>query len=301
MQGEAAVGGERGELLARLARRGGQVDVRVGEGGRAAAGGGQQVLDQPGHPGGRTVDTAGGRAALLLVRLLRGQYGVQVGADDRERAAQLVRGVVDELALGAERLVEPVQHGVHRVGEVAQLVLGALQLDAFREVGGLDLRRRAGDGAYGAQGAAGEDPAEDEAGGGEAAEDGVGEAAQVGERLVVDGRLDLLELHGVELAHVDAVHVLLGAELLADRVGLAAAFHGHVGGAEDECGEDEQEAGVQDGEAEADGVGEGGQAREPEGKAREPEMRAREPEMWAREPEMRALEGRAFHCVSFRR
>jgi hypothetical protein len=132
----------------------------------------------------------------------------------------------------------------------------------------------------GRRAAAGEDPADGEAGGGEAAEDGVGEAAQVGECLVVDGRLDLLELHGVELAHVDAVHVLLGAELLADGVGLAAALHGDVGAAEDECGEDEQEAGVEDGEAEADGVGEGGQARE---------------------PEVQAPEGRAFHGVSFSR
>jgi hypothetical protein len=123
----AAFGGERGELLAGLAGRRREVDVGVGEGGGAAAGGGEQVLDQAGHAGGGPVDAAGGDTAVLLVRVLRREDGVDVGADDRRRAAQLVGGVVDELALGAESLVEAVEHGVDGVGEVAQLVLGAVR------------------------------------------------------------------------------------------------------------------------------------------------------------------------------
>lgn len=258
-QDEPAFGRERRELLARLGGRGCQVDVGVGERWRAAAGGGEEVLHEAGHPGGGPVHAAGRGPALLLVGLLGGEYGVQVGADDRERAAQLVRGVVDELALGAEGLVEPVEHRVHRVGEVAEFVLRAVQADALRQVGGLDLGRRTGDGADGAQGTPGEHPADREAGDGEAAEHDEGETAEVGECLVVDGRLDLLDLHRLDLPDVYVVDVLRGRELFGDGVRLAAALDREIRPAEDERGEHEQQAGVEDRETEADGVGEGGQ------------------------------------------
>jgi hypothetical protein len=50
---------------------------------------------------------------------------LQLGAQQREWAAQLVAGVGDEAALAIERLLEPVEHLVERDREVLQLVAGA--------------------------------------------------------------------------------------------------------------------------------------------------------------------------------
>ena len=51
-----------------------------------------------------------------------GQRDVEVGADHRQRVAQLVRRLLDEAALALERLVDAGQHPVEGVGQVLQLV-----------------------------------------------------------------------------------------------------------------------------------------------------------------------------------
>ena len=51
------------------------------------------------------------------------------GPVDRQRRAQLVRGVGDEPPLPVERAVEPLEHRVERVGELLDLVVGAGQRD----------------------------------------------------------------------------------------------------------------------------------------------------------------------------
>ena len=48
---------------------------------------------------------------------------LEMTADDRDRRAQLVAGVGDELALERERLLEPVEHRVEQVPELGDLVV----------------------------------------------------------------------------------------------------------------------------------------------------------------------------------
>ena len=62
-----------------------------------------------------------------------GAEHLEVGAQRRERRAQLVRRVGDELALGALRVVERLEHRVERRGQPRELVV-ALRLDAARQV-----------------------------------------------------------------------------------------------------------------------------------------------------------------------
>ena len=52
------------------------------------------------------------------------QRDLEVGADRRERAAQLVRRVGHELPLALRRRLEPVEHRVHRAGQAPDLVVG---------------------------------------------------------------------------------------------------------------------------------------------------------------------------------
>ena len=89
------------------------------------------------------------------------EHDVDRRAHDRERGAQLVRGVGDEPLLALERGLEPAEHLVERLGQFAELVAGAAQRDPRRQV---VLRRGAGgrgDPVHRAQRPPGEDPAED--------------------------------------------------------------------------------------------------------------------------------------------
>lgn len=60
---------------------------------------------------------------------------LQEGAVDRERGPQLVRGVRDEPLLGGEGPLQPVQHLVEGVGELLELVVGAVELDPPGQIG----------------------------------------------------------------------------------------------------------------------------------------------------------------------
>ena len=94
----------------------------------------QQRLDQP---------------FLLLARcqhplhglLHRGDAGVRVTQRDldqgplpRERCAQLVRGVRDELPLGREGSLEPGEQPVERLPELGELVIGAVEREPLVQV-----------------------------------------------------------------------------------------------------------------------------------------------------------------------
>ena len=79
-----------------------------------------------------------------------GERDLDLGADHGQRRAQLVAGVRDEAALAVERGLQPVEHPVERVGELAQLVARAghrdplpqpLLSDAAREAGHTAERR----------------------------------------------------------------------------------------------------------------------------------------------------------------
>ena len=66
-----------------------------------------------------------------------GEVDLELGADPRQRAAQLVRRVGDETLLAADRVLEAVEGLVHRAGEPVDLVAGA----RFGEPGGRDSCR----------------------------------------------------------------------------------------------------------------------------------------------------------------
>ena len=85
---------------------------------------------------------------------------LQVAADDRDRRPQLVAGVGDELALQREGLLEPVEHRVEQVAELADLVVGGDDDPARQVVGGLDRARGRAERAQGGEHAADGDVSE---------------------------------------------------------------------------------------------------------------------------------------------
>ena len=109
----------------------------------AALGAGEQqhVVDQPGRPGDLRRDQPLDPAHLLGVRVLLGRQHLQLAGDDRQRRAQLMRGVGDELALGGERLGQPVEHVVEGLGEHVDLAAAEARRAASA---GRGRRRRPG-------------------------------------------------------------------------------------------------------------------------------------------------------------
>nr|WP_245665419.1 hypothetical protein [Actinoplanes subtropicus] len=103
-------------------------------------------------------------------------------------------GVVDELPLRAECLVQPAEHGIDGVREIAQLVLRAGEVDASGQVGGLDLAGGPGDRPDGAQHPPGEDPADAEADHEQAGKRDHRVRTQRLEGVVIDRGLDLADL-----------------------------------------------------------------------------------------------------------
>ena len=98
----------------------------------------EHVVDEPVHPvelAQRRLDLAPALAGILLVL-----EQLELAAQDRQRRSQLVRGVRDEVALTAERQLEPVEHAIEGVGEHADLVPAPTESAAPAEVAGLDAR-----------------------------------------------------------------------------------------------------------------------------------------------------------------
>ena len=91
-------------------------------------------VDRPGVDGVEAVDELAGVAA----RVVAGD--VEQRLRDRQRGAQLVRGVGGEPLLLGDVGLEPREHGVEGVGELAELVAAALQPDAV----GRAIRSRPG-------------------------------------------------------------------------------------------------------------------------------------------------------------
>lgn len=70
---------------------------------------------------------------------------LQHRAAQRQRSAQLMRGIGDKRTLRCERVLETRQQRVDRVTEVLELVFGALEREAFVEAGGGDVAGGRGD------------------------------------------------------------------------------------------------------------------------------------------------------------
>jgi hypothetical protein len=74
------------------------------------------------------------RHQFEVCRLRLGEDDVDRGAHDGQWRAKFVAGVGDELPLAAERAIEPLEHDIEGVGELAQFVARTLQGDALGEV-----------------------------------------------------------------------------------------------------------------------------------------------------------------------
>jgi hypothetical protein len=125
-----------------------------------AAGQGQQPVDEPfvALVDGQQV---GAELAQRLAGLRVLQGDLDEGAVDGQRGAELVGGVGDEAALAVEGgAVEALQHGVEGVGEVLELVVGAVQGDALLQVAVGDPAGGGGDVLQRPQRPAGQQPAE---------------------------------------------------------------------------------------------------------------------------------------------
>ena len=109
-------------------------------------------VDRPGVDGVEAVD----ELAVVAVRILAGH--VEQGLRDRQRGAQLVGGVGGEPLLLGDVGLEPREHGVEAVGELAELVLAAVQPDAMGERSGRGQARGVGDAVQGGEHVAGEQP-----------------------------------------------------------------------------------------------------------------------------------------------
>ena len=83
---------------------------------------------------------------------------IEEGLRDRQRRAQLVRGVGGEPLLLGDLGFEPRQHGVEAVGQLAELVVAARQLDPMRERPGRGAACGLGDPPQRSEHAAGENP-----------------------------------------------------------------------------------------------------------------------------------------------
>ena len=109
-------------------------------------------VDRSGVDGVEAVDELAG----VAVRIVAGD--VEKGLRDRQRGAQFVGGVGGEPLLFGDVRFEPREHGVEGVGELAELVVAALQLDPVGERSGRGHAGGVGDAGQGGEHAAGEKP-----------------------------------------------------------------------------------------------------------------------------------------------
>ena len=128
---------------------------RLGRGPLGATGEGEQLGEEPGEPLGLVL--GGGELALDLGVAALERRGLETKAQARERRAQLVRGVRDEVALVAKRGRHASGHVVERGGHLP-LLGGALHACAGVEVAVRNAPRRAGQAAQGLGERAGEEP-----------------------------------------------------------------------------------------------------------------------------------------------
>ena len=216
----------------------------------------EQVVGQPRHPVDRPLDHRGRPCPALGGRLGVRQRELEVRLDRRERRAELVRGVGDEAALRGEGEVEPREHGVEGVGEPLQLVVRAAELDPPRELPRLDLARHVGDVRDRREHPARDHPSHRQARDEERAERAEREVAQVAQGALVDLLLEGLRVDErplLELAAVVHRH-LLDDDRLRDRLVAEAERETEVEPGDEECGDEEEDARVEQRQAHAYGA-----------------------------------------------
>ena len=151
-EGEKRLGGlfREERQVDRFAREGALVAAaeqqqRLGEGDRSAVHGAEALVE----------------LAAVAVRIVAGD--VEEGLRDGQRGAQLVGGVGGEPLLFGDLRLEPREHGVETVGQLAELVPAPLQLDPVRQRAPRRPARGVGDPRERGEHAAGEKPPSQEA------------------------------------------------------------------------------------------------------------------------------------------
>jgi hypothetical protein len=224
-----------------------------------------------------------------------GQADLEDRALQRQRRAQLVRGVGDELALRGERGLEPLEQLVEGVAELAQLVVGPVEREALVQVGRGELSRRGRDHLQRTQHTPGEQPAERHRGD---RHDRQGEdrpdeqlmqvaAVDVGRELpeLLSARVFTRKAFGHDRERRFGLGCFAAFSLLERRHGalrgdddaVRGMAHGQEDDREQQRAEDQENAAVEDGEAQADRVA--GQAQpaphaKPAGRSRLVDRRA---------------------------
>jgi hypothetical protein len=152
LDAQAAVPGLRAHRGERRHHDVGQIDrAHLGELGAFGAGEQQQARDEVvGAAGGRSHDRRH-PAQLVGVDLGIGQGDVHLGAQHRQRGAQLVAGVGDEAALRVEGRLQPVEHRVETRGQLGDLAAGVTQAGARVQGLGGEAPRRGRDGVQRAE------------------------------------------------------------------------------------------------------------------------------------------------------
>ena len=133
-EGEERLGGFLGDE--------GQVDVFSDEGPLVGAAEQEQRFGEVDRSG---VDEVEAVDELVVVAALIVAGHVEQRLRDRQRGAQLVGGVGGEPLLFGDVCFEPREHGVEGVGELAELVVAALQPDPVGERSGRGHARGVGD------------------------------------------------------------------------------------------------------------------------------------------------------------
>ena len=89
--------------------------------GEALVGPGEEehVVDQPLHPLDLPGDDLGRRRQVTGGHALGTSQDLDLTADRGQRGSELVRGIRNERALTRERLLQPVEHVIERLGEPA--------------------------------------------------------------------------------------------------------------------------------------------------------------------------------------
>ena len=131
-------------------------DPRVGSGASVTSGEQQEVLDQVLHAKILVEDLACDLTQQLGV--VASEPNFEFVADHRDRGAQLVGGVGDEMGLGDIRRLQPVEHGVHRSGEAPDLVAGGGLGHPAVQVAASDVGDLRADRFHGAQRAIDDEP-----------------------------------------------------------------------------------------------------------------------------------------------
>ncbi len=156
LDGDAALLGEGEQRFGGFFGYEGQVDVFSGEGPLVGAAEQEQrssEVDRPGVDGLEAVD----EFADVVVRVVAGH--LEECLRDRQRGAELVRGVGCESLLLGDLCFESREHGVEGVGEFAELVAAAFHVDSVRERAGRRPPCGIGDARQGSEHPAGKDPA----------------------------------------------------------------------------------------------------------------------------------------------